>query len=131
MKLVCFSPPSASPMVGVTDGIGVASLNHALGRSPPDMVTLIEHWADYSDRIAAIRTFEWLLADVHLHAPIPRPGKIFAIGLNYADHAAEAGLPPPKEQFWFSKASTAVNGPYDAIERPLVSEQLDYEAELV
>jgi len=118
-------------MVGVTDGVAVASLKQAVPSAPNDMITLIEEWAEYSDRISAIRRFEWMLKDVHLHAPIPRPGKIFAIGLNYADHAAEAGLQPPKEQLWFSMPGTAVNGPYDPIERPLVSEQLDYEGELV
>jgi 2-keto-4-pentenoate hydratase/2-oxohepta-3-ene-1,7-dioic acid hydratase in catechol pathway len=92
---------------------------------------LIEHWPTYADRIRSIKPVEHRLSDVRLHAPIARPGKIFAIGLNYADHAAEAGLEVPKEQFWFTKPGTAVNGPFDPIERPIVSEALDYEVELI
>ena len=131
MKLVRFARPSESPMLGITDGVAVASLSKTIGDAPPDMLTLIAHWEAYSDRVAAIKTFDWPLAEVHLHAPIARPGKIFAIGLNYAEHAAEGGLPPTTEQMWFSMPGTAVNGPYDPIERPIVSDKLDYEAELV
>ena len=131
MKLVRFTSPSGGPMLGVTDGLAVAPLNRALQDAPADMLALIDNWDAYSERIAAIKTFEWAISDVQFHAPIARPGKIFAIGLNYAEHAAEGGLPPTTEQMWFSKPGTAVNGPYDLIERPLVSEMLDYEAELV
>lgn len=75
------------------------------------------------------------LSDVRLLAPIPRPGKILGIGLNYAAHAAEstsfARLPGDDVQKWFNKQSTAANGPFDPVECPAVSDQLDYEAELV
>ena len=71
------------------------------------------------------------LAEVRLHAPIRRPGKIMAIGLNYADHIAESGMETPTHQVWFSKMPTSVNGPYDPIQVPRVSQALDYEAELV
>jgi 2-keto-4-pentenoate hydratase/2-oxohepta-3-ene-1,7-dioic acid hydratase in catechol pathway len=66
-----------------------------------------------------------------IDAPVPRPGKILGIGLNYADHIAEAGMQRPEHQLWFAKAVTAVTGPYDPIQRPVVSTKLDYEAELV
>lgn len=69
------------------------------------------------------------LASVRLAAPV-QPRKFFAIGLNYADHVAETGLETPERLTVFAKAVTCVNGPYDAIERPVVSEQLDYEGEL-
>jgi 2-keto-4-pentenoate hydratase/2-oxohepta-3-ene-1,7-dioic acid hydratase in catechol pathway len=68
---------------------------------------------------------------VRLHAPIPRPGKIMAIGMNYADHVKEMGREPPQHQVWFAKATTAVNGPYDPIQIPKVSDAVDWEAELV
>ena len=71
------------------------------------------------------------LASARLCAPIRRPGKIMAIGLNYADHIAESGQGTPEHQVWFSKAPTAANGPYDPIDVPKVSKALDYEAELV
>ena len=57
--------------------------------------------------------------------------QIFGIGLNYADHAAESGIDRPADQLWFAKASTAVTGPFDKVRIPKVSDQLDYEAELV
>jgi 2-keto-4-pentenoate hydratase/2-oxohepta-3-ene-1,7-dioic acid hydratase in catechol pathway len=70
------------------------------------------------------------LADVTVLAPVPRPQKILAVGLNYADHIAEAGLPVPKVPTIFAKYPNTITGPYDPIERPLVSDKLDYEGEL-
>jgi 2-keto-4-pentenoate hydratase/2-oxohepta-3-ene-1,7-dioic acid hydratase in catechol pathway len=69
------------------------------------------------------------LADVTLTAPV-RPQKFFGIGLNYADHAAEANREPTEFPTVFAKMINCVSGPYDPIELPAVSEQLDYEAEL-
>lgn len=66
-----------------------------------------------------------------LRAPIPDPGKVICIGLNYRDHAAESGMEPPPEPVVFSKFSSAVIGPDEAIRLPVVSSQVDYEAELV
>ena len=74
------------------------------------------------------------LDQVILHAPIPRPGKILALGLNYADHieeSKEAGLKVPTEQVWFCKQPTSVNDPDGDVELPKVSDMLDYEVELV
>jgi 2-keto-4-pentenoate hydratase/2-oxohepta-3-ene-1,7-dioic acid hydratase in catechol pathway len=70
------------------------------------------------------------LADVRLLAPVARPPKFFAIGLNYADHVAEAHLETPEFPVVFTKLSSCVNGPHDDVERPRVSDQLDYEGEL-
>lgn len=72
------------------------------------------------------------LADVRLLAPIERPGKYLAIGMNYAKHIAEAkrlGVPTPTNQFWFNKQTSCLSGPFDDID-PGVTEQLDYEVEL-
>jgi 2-keto-4-pentenoate hydratase/2-oxohepta-3-ene-1,7-dioic acid hydratase in catechol pathway len=63
-------------------------------------------------------------------APPVRPRKFFAIGLNYADHVAESGLDTPEYLTVFMKAPTCVTGPHDPIERPVVSQLLDYEGEL-
>jgi 2-keto-4-pentenoate hydratase/2-oxohepta-3-ene-1,7-dioic acid hydratase in catechol pathway len=71
------------------------------------------------------------LSSVKLEAPVPRPGKIFAIGLNYADHIAESKMATPERQVWFSKAQTSVNGPYDPIEIAKTTFTADYEVELV
>lgn len=73
------------------------------------------------------------LADVRLLAPVERPGKYLAIGMNYAKHLEEAdrlGVARAKHQTWFNKQTTCVSGPYDPIETG-VTEKLDYEVELV
>ena len=70
------------------------------------------------------------VADVTLEAPVPLPGKILAIGLNYADHMAETGSEAPKVQLWFNKQRNAANRPYGTINKPKVSDMLDYEGEL-
>jgi 2-keto-4-pentenoate hydratase/2-oxohepta-3-ene-1,7-dioic acid hydratase in catechol pathway len=69
-------------------------------------------------------------AEIRVLAPLPRPGKIFGIALNYRDHAGETGKPIPEVPSVFSKAVTAVVGPGAAIEIPAVSAEIDYEGEL-
>lgn len=75
------------------------------------------------------------LSVVRLLAPVPRPGKILGIGVNYAAHAAESvsfiNSSKPDVQKWFNKQATAINGPYEPVHVPKVSDQLDYEGELV
>lgn len=67
---------------------------------------------------------------VRLGPCVGRVGKFICIGLNYADHAAEAGMPAPSEPIVFLKATSAVCGPNDAIEIPRGSEKTDWEVEL-
>lgn len=75
------------------------------------------------------------LDQVELLPPIPRPRKILGIGVNYAAHAKESVTfvknPTSKVQKWFNKQATGANGPYRNVDLPVVSDQLDYEAELV
>ena len=115
-------------------GIGLVTGErvHAIADAP-GMIALIRDFATWKDRIAALESEPGgiPLAEVRLLSPIERPGKIMAIGLNYADHAAEAAMELPTEQLWFAKAATAINGPFDDIDLPKVSSALDYEAELV
>lgn len=68
---------------------------------------------------------------VRLLPPVPDPPKIVCLGLNYADHAKEGGVPIPKDPVLFSKYPTALIGPGEAIVLPPVSQEVDYEAELV
>src|SRR6266404_6351988 len=70
------------------------------------------------------------LAAVRLEAPIRRPSKFLAIGLNYADHVKETGAHAPDFPVFFNKQSTCVVGPSDPIHRPRISTLLDYEGEL-
>jgi 2-keto-4-pentenoate hydratase/2-oxohepta-3-ene-1,7-dioic acid hydratase in catechol pathway len=69
--------------------------------------------------------------EVRLLPPVPDPPKIICLGLNYRDHAAESGAPIPKEPVLFSKYATALIGDGDPIVLPPVSQEVDYEAELV
>jgi 2-keto-4-pentenoate hydratase/2-oxohepta-3-ene-1,7-dioic acid hydratase in catechol pathway len=70
------------------------------------------------------------LEQVQLLPPIRRPEKIICLGLNYRDHAREAGMPIPSEPIFFAKYANALSGPRDPIPRPRAVTQLDYEVEL-
>ena len=65
-----------------------------------------------------------------LGSPVSGVGKFIAIGLNYADHAAESGLPIPKEPIVFMKATTCIQGPNDPVMLPKGSVKSDWEVEL-
>ena len=67
---------------------------------------------------------------VRLGAPMARPSKIICVGLNYAKHAEESGMEPPKEPVLFFKATSAIVGPYDDIRLPKGSTKTDWEVEL-
>ena len=71
------------------------------------------------------------LADVTLLAPVPQPRAIFGIGRNYAAHAAELGNALPDRPLVFLKLPSSSTGPDGPVVRPVVTEKLDYEAELV
>ena len=68
--------------------------------------------------------------EVELLPPIPHPGKIICIGLNYADHARESNMELPKEPIVFFKSTTALTGPNDNLIIPKNSTQTDWEVEL-
>lgn len=65
-----------------------------------------------------------------LGCPVARVGKIVCVGLNYADHAAEAGVAAPAEPVLFMKAVTAISGPHDAVQIPHGASKVDWEVEL-
>jgi acylpyruvate hydrolase len=71
------------------------------------------------------------LAGMDVLAPLRRPGKIVCIGLNYVDHSKESGFEPPSYPAVFSRYASSLIGHGAPIVRPRVSEQLDYEGELV
>ncbi len=62
--------------------------------------------------------------------PVAQVGKFIAIGLNYSDHAAEAGMPLPKEPIIFMKATTSLSGADDPLMLPKGSKKTDWEVEL-
>lgn len=74
-----------------------------------------------------LRTFN--VDEVFIHSPVPRPGKVICIGLNYRNHAIESGMDIPTSPIIFSKFVTSVVGPETDIIIPNGSEQTDFEAE--
>ena len=96
-----------------------------------DMISLLQGGIDVDAIEAKLADGKRLkLADVELLAPVPNPGKVLAIGLNYGDHIEESGMEAPKHQVWFNKQHNCITGPYAPINLPAVSPMLDYEAEL-
>ncbi len=132
MKLAIFSHDDSS-RVGIVLGDTCLDVSRYITGAPTDMVGTIARWSELRPKFEAVakRPGDFNLSAVKLHAPVSHPRKIFAIGLNYADHCAESGLEIPKDQIWFSKAVTSVTGPFDPIELPAVSRQLDHECEMV
>ena len=129
MKLVRFSQGDRVSL-GVVDAEMIK-----LVTAYPTMLALIEAGDAGLARVrsdAAAATDTVALADVRLLAPIERPSKYLAIGMNYAKHLEEAdklGVARAKYQVWFNKQVSCIAGPYDEIE-PGVTEKLDYEVEL-
>ena len=111
----------------------VVDLQRADAALPGSVRAILEAGApalERAARAAADATDIIAISDVSLSAPIPNPGKILCIGLNYADHAAESGQPLPDYPIVFSKYGNTVIGSGEAIVLPKVTDQVDYEAEL-
>ncbi|KQV54912.1 MULTISPECIES: fumarylacetoacetate hydrolase family protein [unclassified Caulobacter] len=127
MKLLRFGPPGQE-RPGLLDAAGVIrDLGAVIGDLDPSTLTL--------DGLAALRALDPASlpaapADARLGPCVAKPGKFVCIGLNYADHAAESGLPIPEEPVVFMKATSALSGPNDPIIKPRGSTQLDWEVEL-
>lgn len=127
MKFALFDAGSG-PQLGVVSGDTIAAAGFS-----GSMVDFIAQ--PDSQRAEIARATDdgprYPLSSVRLLAPVQRPGKIFAIGLNYADHIAESKMEKPVHQVWFTKAVTSVNGPFDPIEIAKAGLFVDYEVELV
>ncbi len=133
MKLLRYAD-DGKPQLGVVRGDDVVSLA-PLAATYPTMLSIVAAGPTALNairKLAETAPVALALNDAKLLAPIERPGKFLAIGMNYAKHIEEAkrlGQPTPTQQFWFNKQTSCVSGPFDAIE-PGVTEQLDYEVEL-
>ena len=120
--------------VGVLEGEAVVPLSGVRG-AYPTVTSIAAGGAGALDRVrehVAGCPTRMPLAGLRLLAPIERPGKYLAIGMNYRKHAEEAaklGIATPQKQLWFNKQTTCLAGPHDDIVRG-VTEQLDYEVEL-
>ena len=133
MKLVRFSQGNAAPVPGLLIGDKVVAISDIVKDAPTDAKAVIAAWDSLAPKLAGAAG-KIALSDVRLHAPVDAPEKIMAIGLNYTDHIEEArgaGVQPPKNQIWFSKMPSSVNGPYDDVQFPKAGTELDYEIEMV
>ena len=130
MKLATFkTADNLSPRVGVVQGDSVMDLS-SVGVAD-DMKNLIKGGVDVANLSARSVDAKTIpLAEANLMAPVMNPGKVLAIGLNYTDHVEESGMDTPKHQMWFNKQHNCINGPYEDINLPAVSDKVDYEAEL-
>lgn len=125
MRLVAFTLPGEPKRVrlGRRTADGIRDLTDALGS---DLATLIAGGADLAGAAGPLVD----PASVTLLAPLPRPGKIICVGLNYLDHCREQGIEPPTHPMLFSKFANAVSHPGQAVTRPKATEKLDLECEL-
>jgi 2-keto-4-pentenoate hydratase/2-oxohepta-3-ene-1,7-dioic acid hydratase in catechol pathway len=133
MKLIRFDA-GIGPKPGLVVGEQVIDLSNSDG----GFASILQIVAGGAPALERLRNIEatampkYRLAEVRLLAPIERPGKYLAIGMNYKKHLQEAerlGVPAPKQQLWFNKQTSCIAGPYDDID-PGVTEKLDYEVEL-
>jgi 2-keto-4-pentenoate hydratase/2-oxohepta-3-ene-1,7-dioic acid hydratase in catechol pathway len=122
------------PRIGVVLDDTIVDLAAGDGDGDGDaMINLIAEWETRKESVAsaARRAGGRALSNARLLAPVPRPGKVFAIGLNYADHIAESKAETPQHQVWFTKAVTSINDPFDPILIAKSGPFVDYEVELV
>jgi 2-keto-4-pentenoate hydratase/2-oxohepta-3-ene-1,7-dioic acid hydratase in catechol pathway len=127
MKLALFDA-GAGAQIGVVRGEAIIACGFS-----GSTIDLIARWDAVKDEIERIAAEgeQRPLREVRLLAPVMRPGKIFAIGLNYADHIAESKMETPQNQVWFTKAVTSINGPFDPVLIAKTGQFVDYEVELV
>ncbi|GAA0669056.1 fumarylacetoacetate hydrolase family protein [Kitasatospora atroaurantiaca] len=129
MKLLRVGPPGAErPVVLGRDGAA-----YDLSGRTSDIDGAFLAGLDPAELARAVESGELPVADIagqRIGAPVVRPGKVVGIGLNYRDHAAEAGAQIPAEPVVFLKPSNTVVGPYDEVLVPRGSEKTDYEVEL-
>jgi 2-keto-4-pentenoate hydratase/2-oxohepta-3-ene-1,7-dioic acid hydratase in catechol pathway len=127
MKLVRYGEPGREKP-GIIDGEGRI---RDLSAQVPDINGATLSPASLA-RLAGLKVDELppVSGAPRLGACIARPGNFIAIGLNYADHAAEAGLAVPTEPVIFNKAPNCITGPDDDTVIPKSSTKLDYEVEL-
>lgn len=125
----------AGPRAAVQYGEHFIDLHATDANLPPSLRTLLDGGPEYLEFIKQVaqrpEAVKYPASEVKYHAPIPDPRKIVCVGLNYKDHAAESGAPIPREPILFSKYATSLIGHNEAIELPPVSQEVDYEAELV
>jgi 2-keto-4-pentenoate hydratase/2-oxohepta-3-ene-1,7-dioic acid hydratase in catechol pathway len=125
---------NGQPRYGVVTGDGVIDLSKRLGSGCPDLQTLIARdGLDLARKASDGQQPDYALDSLTLLPPITAPEKIWCIGVNYKDRNAEYkdNSELPKYPSLFVRNPSSIVGSGQGIEKPLVSEQLDYEGELV
>jgi 2-keto-4-pentenoate hydratase/2-oxohepta-3-ene-1,7-dioic acid hydratase in catechol pathway len=132
MRLTSYQGPNGPSAAGLRGGQFV-DLHDADPELPASMKSLLALGPAGLERAAAAlaKGTPRPLTSVRLLAPVPDPGKVICVGLNYADHARESGVAPPDEPVLFNKFPTALVAHGEPIILPRVSHEVDYEAELV
>jgi 2-keto-4-pentenoate hydratase/2-oxohepta-3-ene-1,7-dioic acid hydratase in catechol pathway len=125
MKLVSFSATDGKVRPGVLD----ESKGRVIDLSGSHADTLSVIAAGVQSLEKAQSTSEHSVSSVRLHAPLSNPPRVFAIGLNYRDHAKESGMEIPTTPVVFFKLTSSIIGPGENIVLPKNSTQPDYEAE--
>lgn len=133
MRLVTYTRDGETTSGVLADDAHVVDLHRTDPAIPSGMLALLGGGDAMLDRARAAVAGAGAripLAAVTLEAPIARPGKVLAIGLNYRDHARESNQEIPEYPVVFAKASTCIIGPGAPVHRPKVSGALDWEGEL-
>jgi 2-keto-4-pentenoate hydratase/2-oxohepta-3-ene-1,7-dioic acid hydratase in catechol pathway len=129
VRLVRFEN-GATDAIGVLEGSEVVDLSSSVA-SPRDGVASLLSGPSRNHVLNALADAPRRpLSEVRLLNPLPAPRIVFAIGLNYADHAAESGQSVPDFPVVFNKQVNCVTGPFDPIHYPRDGSMLDYEGEL-
>ncbi len=131
MRLISFTE-SSNTRIGLLQGDHIIDLSQVAPSLPSDMLSFLEA-GDGAMLQAAKYTSasgHYSALDVVIEAPLARPPKILAIGLNYRAHAKESNMDIPKHPMVFTKQATSANGPYAPIHSPPETQMLDYEGEL-
>ena len=132
MKLISYHQQGAVRL-GVLAADGVIDLNQAQPQVPADLGAALWQGVDlHAAAKAALASGapRIALAGIEYAPPVPRPGKIICLGLNYYDHAKEGGREKPDYPWFFFRGVTSLIAHGEAGIRPRVSERFDYEAEL-
>lgn len=99
------------------------------GRFGPDLMAIYERWDEFRDFAKTVTTGSRPLVEAELRNPIPSPRQVFAVGINYLDHAQESAMAIPDFPAVFTKFPASLAGPYDDVE--VFGPAIDWEAELV
>jgi 2,4-didehydro-3-deoxy-L-rhamnonate hydrolase len=127
MKLVRYGPKGAEKPGLIDAGGRLRDLSGEIEDFRPELMTF-----DLTARLAALdpARLPAVGGNPRLGSPVVRTGHFIAVGLNYADHAAESGMAVPTEPVLFSKAPSSISGPDDDVIIPKGSKKLDWEVEL-